>query len=81
MQEGRPNSKKGYRNRLPYYPRDARKAKRVCPASKTYPDNKVGHWLVMLGVLMLFLFAPMWIWVIGLGVALILVGMHFISKE
>lgn len=81
MPERYSKSGRRFRGALPYYLRDARKAARVCPGKKVYPDNKIGHWLLMLGVLMLFLFAPIWIWVIGIGVGLILVGMHFMSKE
>ena len=66
---------------MPYYSPDARKAAQICPCSKVYPDHKVGNWLLLLGVLMLFMFAPMWMWVISIGVGLILIGMHFMSKE
>ncbi|MDR1600574.1 MAG: hypothetical protein LBS11_12015 [Oscillospiraceae bacterium] len=66
---------------LSYHPRDARNAARVCPARKTYPNSRAGTYLTILGLITLFLFAPVWVWVIVIGVALILIGFHFMGKE
>jgi hypothetical protein len=41
----------------------------------------MGHWILIAGVVVLFMFAPTWVWVIGIGAALILVGLQFMNKE
>ena len=46
----------------------------ICPIQRTYPSNKMGRWLLLLGVVLVFMFAPFWIWVIGIGIALIILG-------
>lgn len=58
-----------------------RNASQPLPHSKVYPDDKVGQWLFALGALVLFLFAPTWIWIAGVGVALVSIGIHLITHE
>ncbi|MDR2656555.1 MAG: hypothetical protein LBB86_01865 [Oscillospiraceae bacterium] len=83
MQYGRvkPKARRRASVGLPYYSRDARNAARVCPVRKTYPNSRTGTYLTILGLITLFLFAPIWVWVIVIGVALILTGFHLMGKE
>jgi len=61
--------------------RCARRASRACPAHKVYPNHRTGHILFIAGALMLFVFAPFWVWVVGLGAALVFAGLCFMNKE
>ena len=56
------------------YGKDCSDHSPVCPIQRTYPSNKMGRWLLLLGVVLVFMFAPFWIWVIGIGIALIILG-------
>ncbi|MDR1262822.1 MAG: hypothetical protein LBK46_04945 [Oscillospiraceae bacterium] len=66
---------------MPYHSRDARNAARVCPVRISYRNSRTGTYLTILGLITLFLFAPIWVWVIVIGVALILTGFHLMGKE